>query len=101
MELTLESGNVIAPATEADIRASIEGEEFAILAVDGNTYMQCAEQRQSPYEYVLEYQEGSLAQHYRAVGGGIPLERVIAAFLKYLRRDASWKSDFKWERIEL
>jgi hypothetical protein len=101
MELTLESGNVIRAVTEQDIRTSIEGEEFAILAVDENTYMQCAEQKQSPYEYVLEYQEGSLDRHYRAVDDGIPLEKVMVAFLKYLRRDASWKSDFKWERIEL
>jgi hypothetical protein len=50
MELTLESGRVISDATEEDIRASIDGEEFAILSIDPNTYIQCAEQRESPSE---------------------------------------------------
>ena len=101
MELTLESGRVIADATEADILSSVEGEDFAILGGDPDTYIQCAEQSEPPYEYILEYQEGSLERHYRAADGPVTLDRVIAAFIKYLRRDSSWRSDFRWERITL
>jgi hypothetical protein len=101
VELTLESGRVIAGATEDDILASIDGEEFAILGIDPDTYIQCAEQKEPPYEYVLEYQDGSLDRHYQAVDGPITLDRVIAAFIKYLRRDSSWQSDFRWEKMEL
>jgi hypothetical protein len=101
MELTLESGRVIADATEDDIRSSIEGEDFAILAADDLNYMQCAEQTEPPDEYILEYQEGSLDEHYQAVDGPITLDRVIEAFLKYLRGDESWRFDSEWEKMAL
>jgi hypothetical protein len=101
VELTLESGRVIADATKNDILASIDGEDFAILGIDPDTYIQCAEQKEAPYEYVLEYQDGSLDRHYQAVDGPITLDRVIVAFIKYLRRDSSWQSDFRWEKMDL
>jgi hypothetical protein len=100
MELTLESGRVIADATEHDILDSIDGENFAILTTDSDTYIQCAQQQEPPYEYVLEYQDGSLDQHYQAVDEPITLDYVMAAFIKYLRRDPSWRSDFKWKKME-
>jgi hypothetical protein len=101
VELTLESGRVIPNATEDDIWSSIDGEEFAILGIDPNTYIQCAEQKEPPYEYVLEYQDGALDRHYQAVDGPITLERVTAAFIKSLRRDSSWRFDFRWEKMDL
>lgn len=101
MELTLESGKVISSATEADIRRSIEREEFSILAVDRDTYMQCAKQSEPPYQYILEYQDGSLDHHYEAVDGPITLDQVLAAFIKYLRQDESWRDDFQWKKLDL
>ena len=101
MDLTLESGAVIRDATELDIRGRIEGEEFAILAADDDTYLQCAKQNDAPSEYVLEFQEGDLGHHYRAVDDAVPLDRVIVTFIKYLRGDESWQSDFEWQRMEL
>jgi hypothetical protein len=101
MELTLESGAVIDHATEQDILSLVAGEEFAILAADPDTYMQCAELKVSPYGHVLEYQAGGIDRHYRAVAEPITLDRVIAAFLKYLRRDETWLTDFQWEKVEL
>jgi GGDEF domain-containing protein len=101
MDLTLESGDVIRGVTDRDICSRIEGEEFAILAADDGTYLQCAEQRAIPYEYILEYQEGDPSKHYQATDDAVPVDRVIATFLKYLRGDESWKSDFTWQRIEL
>jgi hypothetical protein len=100
MELELESGKTIRNPTEADL-ASIDGEAFAILSCDADTYLQCAEQQEPPWEYVLEYQDGSLDEHYRAMDAPITLERVLAAFSKYLRGDASWRKDFRWERMDL
>ena len=100
MKLTLESGRVIHDATEADILASIEGEHFAILGGD-NSYIQYWVDESGKGPYTLEYQEGSLDKHYRAVDEPITLDRVVSAFSKYVRGDESWRSDFRWERIEL
>jgi hypothetical protein len=100
LELTLESGRVVPDPTEDDIRSSIGGEEFAILGDEPDTYIQCAEQPEPPYGYILEYQDGSTDRHYQAAGP-VTLDQVIAAFHKYLRRDSSWRSDFRWERKDL
>jgi hypothetical protein len=101
MILSLESGRNIRNVTEADILANIVyGETFAILLCNDDTYMHCAQQQVAPYDYVLEYQEGSVEQHYEAVDGPITLERVRSAFLKYLRDDPSWRLDFRWEKMQ-
>jgi hypothetical protein len=100
MDLELESGRLIHDVTEEDL-TFVQGEEFAILSTEELTYIQCAEQPEPPYEYVLEYQEGSLSEHYRAVDQPIYLGRVLSAFSKYLRGDPSWRSDFHWEKVDL
>lgn len=101
MDLELESGTKIPDATEHDVLTRIEGEEFVILSVDPDSYIQCAEQVKPPYGYILEYQDGSVDEHYQTVDAPISLERVIAGFLKYLRDDPSWRTDFRWESVEL
>lgn len=101
MYLTLESCDLIQNPTEEDVLTRIEGQKFAILAVDDNTYLQCAEQNDAPREYVLEYQEEDLGQHYRATDSRLPLEMVLGAFTKYVRGDSSWKSDFTWQELDL
>jgi hypothetical protein len=101
MTLQTESGKLIKNVTEAEIRKLIGEEQFAILSVDDNTYMQCSEQDDPPDEYVLEYQDGSLKRHFAATDGPITLERVVEAFVKYLRGDESWKKDFRWEKMTL
>jgi hypothetical protein len=101
VELTLPSGQVLADVTESALGAVIEGEDFAILGIDPHYYIRCAKRREPPSEYVLEFQDGSIAQRYQAIDGPITLGRVLSAFIKYLRHDRSWQSDFQWERTEL
>jgi hypothetical protein len=101
MNLELASGRILEMVSEDAIRSSIAGEEYAILGPNSDVYMQCAQRKERPYDYVLEFQDGSLDEHYQAVDGPIPLERVLAAFVKYLRRDASWRFDFEWEKMDL
>ena len=100
MKLECESGVAIDSPTLPDL-SRIDGEEFAILSRDSDTYIQCAEQDEPPWEYVLEYQEGSIQDHFRAVDGPISLQQVVAAFSKYVNGDESWKHDFQWERMDL
>lgn len=98
VKLELESGTQIDSVVLADL-SRIEGEEFAILSIDADTYMQCADQEEG--EYLLEYQTGSIDQHFGAVDKPITLDRVMAAFGKYLNNDPSWVDDFKWELLDL
>jgi hypothetical protein len=101
MELELESGQVIHNVTEGDILSRVEGEALAILTADTDTYIQCAELKASPGMYVLEFQDGSVDAHYQAMDDPITVDRVLAAFIKYLRDDTSWRTDFRWEQMEL
>ena len=101
MDLEFESGRVIRGATEAHILEYLDVDEFSIHSSDELAYLQCAEAKDAPLDYVLEYQDGSLEGHYQALDGPIPLDRVVAAFLKYLRGDPSWRDDFQWERVAI
>jgi hypothetical protein len=101
MKLELESGDVYDDVDEGDIVEAINGDGFAILGEDPMTYLQCAPHPETPGEFVVEYQEGSEKRHFHAVDTPVTLDRVVAAFGKYLRKDASWKRDFKWEKDEL
>ena len=101
MKLELESGFVTPSPTDDDF-ARIEGEEFAILSgAAADTYIQCAEQNEPPWEYILEYQDGSLDKHYRATDGPIKLDQILTAFRKYRDGDATWLTDFTWELMDL
>jgi hypothetical protein len=103
MDLML-SDRTIRGAAASDL-VCIGREDFAILS-DGDTFIQCA--RASVYtpdksrlDYLLEYQDGSENEHYRAIGEPITLARVLSAFLKYLRGDASFRTDFPWGKVDL
>src|SRR5262249_33798326 len=97
MRLELESGRRLNDVSEQDIRTLVEGVDFAILSSDDDTYIQCA--RTDTQDYVLEHQEGALDQHYRATSAPIRVDDVVSALVKYLRGDASWKTDFTWEKV--
>jgi hypothetical protein len=101
MELRFESGKLIKEPTESDILENMKEERFAVLSVDPDTYIQCATKRRTPGEYDVEYQAGSLEEHYRAVNKPISYERVLQALCKYREHDASWRDEFQWEKMPL
>src|SRR4051794_19735224 len=88
---------LIHSATDADIIAAVvEGIRYAVLAADRHTYIQCAEREEPPHGYWLSYVDKHEGEKYHAVDVAIGLDRVLSAFLKYLRGDESWRSDFSW-----
>jgi hypothetical protein len=101
LDLELESGTVIPNVLEQDLAVNLEREDFAILSQTPQTYLQCAKEGGGRPGYALEYQDGAVEEHYEATGGPISLDRIVSAFVKYLRRDASWRTDFHWEKVDL
>jgi hypothetical protein len=91
-------------AAESDLIGIEHEPDFAILS-DGNTFIQCRAPGVGPdrsrYGYLLEYQDGSEEEHYRAIDEPITLARVLSAFRKYLRGDASFRTDLLWRKVEL
>jgi hypothetical protein len=101
MDLTLPDRTVHGVG-ESDIIAWAEGEDgYGILSPieDQMTYIQCAKQDEQMYR--LEYQDGAPDKHYRAADEQITRDRVRMAFRKFLRGDASWRTDFRWEKMDL
>ena len=89
--------------TEQDIIDGFKGygeddiDDFVILSQNDMTYVQSAVSHLEGEGFILEYQDGSLNQHYVATDCNIPLETILKIFLAYLKGDSSWKTDFLWE----
>lgn len=99
MTLTFGSGKARRDATEEDIRGGLAGQSFAILSSDDHTFIQCSTEGQPYGQYLLEYQQGSSHERYRAADPSITSDRVVKAFCKYLDGDESWRLDFRWEPL--
>jgi hypothetical protein len=101
-----------------DTLADLQSGEFAILLRTESTYMQAAvvlvagrrrsrRKRRSEGESEpvvtchLEYQDGSLEEHYEVAGGPVQFHRVAEAFRSYAAGDNAWQTEFPWSRMHL
>ncbi|MDY0165882.1 MAG: hypothetical protein RBS80_05015 [Thermoguttaceae bacterium] len=100
MKLECAQAIASADATEADIRNAFADDggrgEFIILAAADQVFLQASGEEDGPY--TLEYREGSADRHFQCTRDLAKAE-VEGAFLKYLNRDASWKTDFPWQPL--
>jgi len=101
LQLSLESGRTVTNPSDEEIARLVPAEEFAILSdgPDSCTYLQFA--KEQPWNLMLEYQVDSLNNHFRAVGAELTMGQIVAAFQKYAKGDASWKSGFQWEQMKV
>ncbi len=82
-----------------ELAALSGGDSFAILSRDELTYVQAAGARTEGF--VLEYQMGSIDQHYRSTDSNLPLSTVTDVFQRYAAEDDSWQSRTAWRREDL
>lgn len=75
-----------------------EGERFAILGGDAQVYMQTLS---TPEGFQLEYQEGSIAEHYHCTREDLCAAEVIEVFCDYAAGDIFWKRRFQFECRDL
>jgi len=103
MKLDICSEKTIVNPTEADIRSALSslntksGDAFVILGPSDMTYIQASGDQNVGFD--LEYQEGTIHQHYRAKQEPIPLNAIIEAFIAYRNENSEWKAKFTFERI--
>jgi hypothetical protein len=62
------------------------------------TYMQTL---LTPDGFSLDYQDGSLFEHYRTKRSDLSAEEIIEAFCDYSDGKSTWTDRFEFERIEL
>jgi hypothetical protein len=102
MLLKLENGVEVEAPPMAVIVAGLQSlrnpdNTFAILESEPGTYVQVALNRDG--SFTLEYQEGTLDQHFEATRP-VTLDELIRAFAAYAER-RPWKSLFPWRPLRL
>jgi len=106
MKLSGEGDITTFGATELDIIEAFADDErrgsFVILdqsdeAGTNEFYIQSSGEGDGPYD--LEYRMGSGDQHFRCIND-VSKSQVQEAFVKYLKGDDSWQTDFEWEKLE-
>jgi hypothetical protein len=75
-----------------------EGDRFAILSKDPQTYVQTLSTADG---FQLEYQDGSIAEHYHCTREDLSAAEVIEVFRDYLAGDIFWKRRFPFECRDL
>ncbi|MFT5499111.1 MAG: hypothetical protein ACI9TH_004526 [Kiritimatiellia bacterium] len=95
--------NVSDPGAE-DIRIALGKMEpgndgFLILEKNAWHYIQCA--GDASVGFSLEYQEGSLEQHYQVEGRKLDTETVLNIFTSYAARETAWRSAVPWTKMDL
>ena len=90
------------PDNIAEVVASLPqqeaGERFAVLGNDPQVYMQALS---TPQGFQLEYQDGSIAQHYHCTREDLSEAEVIEVFRDYAAGDIFWKRRFQFECRDL
>lgn len=102
MVLDAEKAQPIQNATESDIARLFDDDKarggFVILTHSKQYYVQAAGEGNGPY--TLECRAGDDEQHFRCTQS-LSKQAVQSAFLKYLRHDPAFTSDFSWEKVKL
>lgn len=102
LRISMEDGTVIdnpTPGQIANTLSSLNKDEnsFAILEQTELTYIQTG--RQPNDEYVIEYQESSIREHFQTFV--TDLQRVIDVFQLYAAGNDSWKQRCEWEQVDV
>ena len=102
MQLTIEDGTVITNLTPETLRAALAklrqpSCNFAVLDARQDFYIQTAVNDDG--SFVLEYQQGTLDDHYEVPYRIIYVEDVVDAFESFLLEDGRWKEIFEWEKV--
>ncbi len=102
--LELSDGSKIPNPTEDEVALALgkllAPRSFAIMTRTKNqmTYVQA--RPVGDHQYILEFQDGRLDQHYRAAGS-LAITQVMSVFRRYQERDDSWLQDFVWLKVDL
>lgn len=101
MKLELSGTEFTQTLDDALIIASLQAlngdDSFLILSKDEMSYIQTC--KTSDGYYVLEYQEGSLEEHYECADEMLNFQKVSMAFSSYLKGSDEWKTVLRWQPL--
>ncbi|MEZ4279995.1 MAG: hypothetical protein R3F21_10330 [Myxococcota bacterium] len=104
MNLELESGPKIDNPTPEQVSKSLQtldgaGNSFVILAKDQMNYVQASGGPESGFS--VEYQTGSIEEHFGTTRLDLPLATVDSIFRAYAANDPRWTEATTWAHQEL
>ncbi|WP_078084150.1 hypothetical protein [Microbulbifer mangrovi] len=104
MELTVNGKIVSESPSQEDLSRCIgelseASDSFIILARDDKTYIQAAILQGGGVQ--LEYQDGSLQQHYECSDSHLTRGNLQDIFFWYLTGDERWQNRFPWRALAL
>ena len=99
MKLELNDTELTQTLDEALIISSLQAlngddDSFLILSKDEMSYIQTCKKNDG--HYVLEYQGGSLEEHYECANDMLNFQKVSMAFTSYLKGSDEWKTSLRW-----
>lgn len=102
MKLELNGTELTQTLDEALIIGSLQAlngddDSFLILSKDEMNYIQTC--KASDGCYLLEYQAGSLAEHYECADEMLSFQKVLTAFTSYLNGTDEWKTLLMWQPL--
>ena len=75
----------------------VSGDAYLILSAPDGRFMQCSGDQRVGFH--LEYQDGSVDEHYQAVRGDLEAETIIVKLAQYAEGNSAWKDGIEWKRI--
>jgi hypothetical protein len=75
----------------------VSGDAYLILNAPDGKFMQCSGDQRVGFH--LEYQDGSVDEHYQAVRGDLEAETIILKLSQYAEGNLEWKAGIEWKRI--
>ena len=104
MKLELENGTVIENPGDDEIASALASVDrgdglFVILGQTDLTYIQAF--RDNKLGLVLEYQDGSLSEHFRSTDLMVALDRATRTFQRYATGNKSWHGEIRWRKVPL
>ena len=101
MKLTTEGRIASANVTEEELLNAFQDDtgrsEFIILTQSDQVFIQAT--GDYPGAFMMEYREGDNTHHFQCTQSVLK-ENVQSVFMKYLKEDNSWKTDFEWKQLE-
>lgn len=83
----------------AALTAMARGEIEYVILTDDNRFLQAAGDARSGY--VLEYNDGSDKEQFRATNRNLSGSDIANAFTAYLHHEPQWKTMTSWEKFAL
>ncbi len=92
---------VVSPTAEflrdAVMNLDVSGDAYLILNAPDGKFMQCTGDHRVGFH--LEYQDGSVDEHYQAAQDRLEAETIILKLSQYAKGNSGWKDGIDWKKI--